>query len=160
MGREPRFRGFFKHTLDDRNRLSIPSRFRQILITLSNGEVVLTEGHDQSIGIYPLNKWEEFEDKQLLPLPFNKIQARRYRRHYTFSIKEDKIDGQGRILIPDWLLEYAEIKKDVVITGELDHFTIWSVDTFNRFHEESRKHFESDAEDIQNLRRHDETDAS
>ncbi len=160
MGHEPRFRGFFEHTLDDRSRLSIPSRFRQILVTLSNGDVIMTEGHDSSIGVYPLTKWEDFEDKELLPLPFNKIQARRYRRHYTFSIKEDKIDGQGRLLVPDWLLKYAGIEKEVVITGEIDHFTIWSIENFRRFQDEIRKTFPADAEDILKLRRHDEGDAT
>ncbi len=160
MGKKPRFRGFFEHTLDDRNRLSIPSHFRQILITLSNGEVVMTQGHDHSIEVYPLNIWEEFEDRELFPLPFNKTQVRRYRRYYTFSIKEDKIDGQGRLLIPDRLLNFAGIKKEVIITGELDHFSIWSIENFKLFQEEIQKHFLNDAEDIQNLRRQNEIDAT
>lgn len=160
MGQIARFRGFFEHTLDDRNRISVPSRFRQILISLANGEVILTEGHDQSIEIYPLNVWEKIEDEELLTLPYNKVQARRYRRHYTFSIKEDKIDGQGRVLIPQWLLDYAGITKEVVITGELNHFAVWSVESFNRFRQEIHKNFPTDAEDIQNLRRLNETDAT
>jgi len=86
------------------------------------------------------------------------LQSRRYRRHFTFGIKEDKLDAQGRILIPDFILEHAGIHKDVVIVGEIDYFTVWSPENYEKFMEEVYKNYSSDAEGIEKLRRrHEET---
>ncbi len=99
-----RFRGFFRHALDDRKRLAIPSQFRAILIAESEGKVVMTPGYDHEISVYDLKSWEEFENKELLTLSMDQQQSRRYRRHFTFGIKENELDAQGRILIPDFFI--------------------------------------------------------
>ncbi|MEO0137647.1 MAG: division/cell wall cluster transcriptional repressor MraZ [candidate division WOR-3 bacterium] len=151
-----RFRGFFKHALDDRKRLAIPSQFRAVLIAESEGRVVMTPGYDHEIAVYALRIWQEFEDKELLTLSMDKIQARRYRRHFTFGIKEDHLDAQGRILIPDFLLEYSGITKDVIIVGEINYFTLWSPENYQKIKEEIDKHYLEDAETIEKIRRYHE----
>lgn len=151
-----RFRGQFTRSLDHKSRLAIPARLRHVLEAISDGEVVLTRGHDRSLEIYPLSSWEEFEDRELLTLPYTRIQARRFRRHFTFEVKEDKLDSQGRVLLPDFLKGYAGIKKDVVIVGEIDKITLWSPEVFSDFQKLSDKHFAQDSEDVDLLRRKDE----
>ncbi len=151
-----RFRGQFTRTLDHKGRLAIPAKFRHILEATAGGEVVVTRGHDRSLEIYPLTTWEEFEEKELLSLPYSKLQARRFRRHYIFQIKEDKLDQQGRILIPDFLLEYAGIEKEVVIVGEIDKITLWSPEEYDRFQLLIRENFERDSEEIESIRRSNE----
>jgi len=152
-----RFRGRFERTLDHKGRLAIPARFRHILESQSDGAVVLTRGHDQSLELFPLTSWEEFEVRELLSLPYSKIQARRYRRHYTFQIKEDRLDHQGRVLIPDFLLSYAGIKKEVIIVGEIDKITIWSPEEYQKFQDSILEHFPLDSEEIESIRRRDES---
>lgn len=151
-----RFRGFFQHTLDDRKRLAIPSQFRQVIIHESQGRLVLTPGYDHEISIYAIKTWEEFENKQLLSLSMDQAQARRYRRHFTSGIKEDELDTQGRILIPDFLLAHAGIVKEVMVIGEIDYFTLWSPEQFERIKRESETKYLEDAESIENLRRRHE----
>ncbi len=152
-----RFRGFFKHILDERKRLAIPSQFRTVLMAESEGKVVLTPGYDNEIAVYALKTWQEFEDKELLSLSMDRVQSRRYRRHYTFGIKEDHLDAQGRILIPDFLLEYSGIAKDVIVVGEIDYFSLWPPENYQRLKEQISKHYLEDAETIEQLRRHNES---
>ncbi|OPX18459.1 division/cell wall cluster transcriptional repressor MraZ [candidate division WOR-3 bacterium 4484_100] len=148
-----RFRGFFQHTLDDRNRLAIPSRFRNILLKESRGKVVLTPGYDYEIAVYPLSTWEKFEESELLTLSMDYLQSRRYRRHFTFGIKEDQLDVQGRILIPDFLLQHSNIKKNVIIVGEIDYIELWSPENYEKFVNEINKFYAQDSENIERLRR-------
>jgi MraZ protein len=148
-----RFRGFFTHVLDDRKRLAVPSHFRSIVDHESEGKLVLTPGYDHEISVYALKTWEKIEESELLTLSMDRLQARRYRRHFTFGIKEDHLDAQGRILLPTFLLEHAGITKEVIIVGEIDYFTIWSPENYKRFSEEIEKTYSDDAESIEQFRR-------
>jgi len=148
-----RFRGFFRHILDDRKRLAIPSHFRNVLTHESEGKVILTPGYDQEIAVYALKTWETFEKSELLSLSMDRLQSRRYRRHFTFGIKEDHLDSQGRVLIPTFLLEHAGIIKDIIIVGEIDYFTLWSPEQYEKFGKEIGKFYSEDAEGIEDLRR-------
>ena len=116
----------------------------------------MTPGYDNEIAVYALKTWQEFEDKELLSLSMDKVQARRYRRHFTFGIKEDHLDAQGRILIPDFLLEYSGITKDVIVVGEIDYFSLWSPENYQKIKEQIDKHYIEDAETIEKIRRYDE----
>jgi MraZ protein len=110
-----RFRGFFTHVLDDRKRVAVPSQFRNVLVHESEGKVILTPGYDQEIAIYALKTWEIIEQNELLTLSMDRVQSRRYRRHFSFGVKEDRLDAQGRILIPNFLLEHSGITKEIII---------------------------------------------
>jgi len=159
MGRI-KFRGFFRHALDDRKRLAIPSQFRCVLDRESNGKLILTPGYDHEIAVYALKTWEMIEQNELLTLSMDQSQSRRYRRHFTFGIKEDHLDAQGRILIPTFLLEHSDITKEVIIIGEIDYFTLWSSDHYDKFSKEIEKFYLQDAESIENLRRRKNESAS
>jgi MraZ protein len=148
-----RFRGFFTHVLDDRKRVAVPSQFRNVLVHESEGKVILTPGYDQEIAIYALKTWEIIEQNELLTLSMDRVQSRRYRRHFSFGVKEDRLDAQGRILIPNFLLEHSGITKEIIIIGEIDYFTLWSSETYNKFKKEIEKYYLEDAESIENLRR-------
>ena len=155
-----RFRGFYKHVLDDRKRLAIPSHFRNVLNSESQGKVILTPGYDREIAVYALKTWEVIEQTELLTLSMDRLQARRYRRHFTFGVKEDHLDSQGRILMPDFLLEHSDIAKDVIIVGEINYFTLWSSENYEKFSKEVEKFHVNDAESIEDLRRRFNEDTS
>ena len=155
-----RFRGFFSHILDDRKRLAIPSQFRSLLNSESGGRLILTPGYDHEIAVYPLNIWEEIENKELLTLSMDFLKSRRYRRHFTFGIKEDRLDAQGRILMPDFLLTHARITKEVIIVGEINYIELWSPENYEVFSKEVEKFYLEDAEGIEGLRRRKDENTS
>ncbi len=148
-----RFRGFYKHALDERKRLAIPSQFRSVLNEESGGKLILTPGYDREIAIYALKTWESIEESELLTLSMDRSQSRRYRRHFTFGIKEDHLDNQGRILVPNFLLEHSGITKDVIIVGEIDYFTLWLPEEYEKFGKEIERNYLDDSESIEDLRR-------
>jgi MraZ protein len=148
-----RFRGFYKHVLDDRKRLAIPSQFRIILNNESSGKLVLTPGYDHEIAVYALKTWEEVEQSEILTLSMDRVQSRRYRRHFTFGIKEDHLDNQGRILIPNFLMAHSGITKEAIIVGEIDYFTLWSPEQYEKFSKEIDRNYLDDSESIEDLRR-------
>jgi MraZ protein len=148
-----RFRGFYEHVIDDRKRLAIPSQFRSVLNKESSGKLILTPGYDREIAVYALKTWESVEESELLTLSMDRLQSRRYRRHFTFRVKEDHLDNQGRILIPNFLLEHSGIAKDVVIVGEINYFTLWSPEQYEVFSKEIDRSYLDDSESIEDLRR-------
>ncbi len=114
------FRGEYNHTIDDKGRLIIPSRFRYEL-----GEsFVLTRGLDGCICIYPQNEWDLLEAK-LRELPLTNRNSRLVTRFLVGGAVSCELDKQGRILIPAPLREHAGLSKDVVLVGTLERIEIW-----------------------------------
>lgn len=130
------FAGETRHPLDEKNRLSIPAKYRHWL----DGEeteytFVVTKGSDPCLVAYPSTEWDVLSEK-LLKLSYFKKKNRAFIRALARSSVRLKCDGQGRILIPSTLLEYANIKKDVTIIGALNRLEFWDPQTLEQ-HEES-----------------------
>ncbi len=124
------FRGVNPLTLDSKGRLAIPARYRELLAAHCEGKMVLTVDRDHCLLLYPLPDWEEIERK-LVKLPsFNK-QARRLQRLLIGHATECELDGNGRILLPPPLREFAGLEKDVVLIGQGNKFEIWDAATWN-----------------------------
>ncbi|MBR3396531.1 MAG: division/cell wall cluster transcriptional repressor MraZ [Lachnospiraceae bacterium] len=120
------FRGEYNHTIDDKGRLIIPSRFRYEL-----GEsFVLTRGLDGCICIYPQNEWDLLEAK-LRELPLTNRNSRLVTRFLVGGAVSCELDKQGRILIPAPLREHAGLSKDVVLVGTLERIEIWDKARWN-----------------------------
>ncbi|MBE3596288.1 MAG: division/cell wall cluster transcriptional repressor MraZ [Hydrogenibacillus sp.] len=112
--------GEHRHMLDDKGRLTIPSKFRDAL-----GErVILTRGLEQSLFVYPMDEWEKLAQK-LRALPFTKADARAFTRFFFSGAVEAEFDRQGRITIPKPLLAYAGIEKACVVIGVMNRLEIW-----------------------------------
>jgi MraZ protein len=120
------FRGRYEHTIDPKGRLSIPSRYRDELVARGITTLVLAEG-DQCIWAFPLDEWEHLEER-LRRHPQLSPERRSIVRVMVASAKECPVDRAGRTLVPPELREFAGLKKDVMITGALDSFEIWSRD--------------------------------
>ena len=118
------FRGRYEHTIDPKGRLSIPSRYREELATRGITTLVLSEG-DQCVWAFPLDEWEQLEERLRLH-PQLSPERRSIVRVMVASAKECPVDRAGRTLVPPELREFAGLKKDVMITGALDWFEIWS----------------------------------
>jgi len=118
------FRGSFEHSVDSKGRVSVPSRFREILAERYEGKLVLTMDFDKCIMAYPLEEWERVEEK-IKTLPQSQKEVKDYMRYVFSNAAECELDKQGRILIPPALREGARISKNVMVVGLLNKMEIW-----------------------------------
>ena len=119
------FRGATKVTLDAKGRLAIPTRYRDRILSRSNGEIVVTVDRDYCLLIYPYPDWEEIERK-LIRLPTMNKQARRLQRLMVGYATEMELDGNGRILISKELREFANLDRQAILLGQGKKFELWN----------------------------------
>jgi MraZ protein len=117
------FRGSSFHSLDEKGRIIIPTRFRSIV--RDNGGVLMISQLDGCLVAYTLSEWNKIEAR-LMDLAEKGTNMRRFRRIFIGEAAECACDRQGRVLVPPTLRQYAELVKDIVLAGVLDHFEIWS----------------------------------
>lgn len=122
------FIGEYQHSLDSKNRMIVPSKFREGL----GEKFVLTKGLDGCLYAYPMNEWMMLENK-LKQLPLTSKDARAFVRFFFSGANEIDIDKQGRALIPQNLLEYAGIDKDIVSIGVSTRLEIWSKKNWDEY---------------------------
>ena len=115
------FMGEYRHTVDPKGRLIVPSKFRELLGT----EFVVTRGLDGCLFVYPMDSWTAYVDK-LKKLPLTDKNARLFMRFLIAGANTCELDKQGRALIPAKLREYAGLAKETVFVGVLSKIEIWS----------------------------------
>ncbi|NIT13026.1 MAG: division/cell wall cluster transcriptional repressor MraZ [Candidatus Dadabacteria bacterium] len=133
------FRGRYEHTMTDKGRVSVPSRFRDLLKNKYEEETLIITNFNKCLAAYPLQEWYEIENK-VAELPQFKQEVISFLRYLMGGAVECPIDGQGRILIPQSLRTYASLDKEVVLIGMLNRFEIWSKEVWGS--EESVKSYE------------------
>ena len=127
------FRGVNALNLDSKGRLAIPTRYRDELVRAADSRLVITVNpveRDHCLLVYPLPEWEEIERK-LVKLPSFNAPARRLQRLLIGHATEAELDGNGRILLPPPLREFAALDKNVVMIGQGNKFEIWSETNWN-----------------------------
>ncbi len=142
-------RGRFECILDDKGRMKIPSKFLDTLKDSGVNVLVMTF-FDQSIYAYPKNIWEELEVKAM-NLPLTNKSARRFKRMFFSSAMDVNLDSQGRIIIPQSLRQLANIEKNVVVLGNLDHIELWSLQNWQQEMELLMKDEDILAQEIESL---------
>ena len=118
------FRGSFEHTVDSKGRVSVPSKFRDIIADRYDGRLVMAMDFDQCVTIYPLEEWEKLEEK-IKTLPMMKQEVKDFMRFFFSSATECELDKQGRILIPPTHRERASIHKNVMLVGIMNKIEVW-----------------------------------
>ena len=122
-------KGEYKHSIDAKGRLAMPAKLRDEL-----GErFTVTKGLDGCLAVYPEKEWEPLE--QRIRGLGNGEKARRVKRYYFANAFDAQLDAQGRILIPANLREFADLQKDVVVIGQLDHAEIWDSEKWRVYNE-------------------------
>ncbi len=134
------FLGEFSHTLDDKGRLTLPAKFRTGFVA----GIVVTRGIDKCLFAFPLAEWQNLAQR-VSSLPLTESQARDFRRLLFSGASDDVPDRQGRVLIPQYLREYADLDGEVVVAGLNTHVEIWNPSVWA----EARKGFESGALDAE-----------
>lgn len=137
------FLGEYRHTLDAKNRLIVPAKFRELL----SNTFYVTRGLDGCLAGYTAESWRD-QMAQLAKLPSTNRKVRQYVRSITSKAQECKLDSQGRLQLPQFLVDLAGIEKTCVIVGVSDHFEIWSEERWISFDEEAGDVFEDDAESM------------
>jgi MraZ protein len=120
--------GEYLHTLDSKKRLSLPAKFRKEV----GKKVVVTRGLDVCLFMFPINAWKGIADK-LQKLPFGQADTRGMSRFLLAGAVETEVDGAGRILIPDYLKEFADLRSRVVLAGISDRVEIWNEKTWEEY---------------------------
>ena len=133
------FIGEYKYSIDEKKRLAIPVRFRRLL----GRRAVITRGLDKCLILYPAKEWGSLA-KKISQLPLAQSDARNFARLMLGGAMEVSFDTLGRILIPDYLKDYAGLKKKVMFIGLYDRVEIWDGADF----EKTKKKTEMAAGDI------------
>jgi MraZ protein len=120
------FRGQFSHSVDAKGRVSLPARFRDVLVADGDARFVLTPAvFDACLHLYPMKAWEEFERK-VSALPSLDATAIRFRRLYVSAAVECELDGSGRVLVPPHLRERIKLEKDALWAGMGPTLELWA----------------------------------
>jgi len=138
--------GEYKHNLDPKKRLAIPSKFRK---ELGSG-AVLTKGLDGCLFIFPSKNWVPFAE-MLGGLSIGKQDTRSFARLFLSGAVEVEFDSLGRILIPDNLKEYASFKKEIVIAGLFNRLEIWDEEKWSKYKNDLEKNSDKIAEKLGEL---------
>ncbi|MGI9557256.1 MAG: division/cell wall cluster transcriptional repressor MraZ [Solirubrobacterales bacterium] len=120
------FRGQQEHSLDSKDRITVPARFRA---SLAEG-VVLSAGLDPCVDVYPLTAFAALEENYLSDLSPMTRDSRMLRRRFYSGSEEGELDSAGRIRLPKSLLEHASLAGQCVIVGAGDHLEIWGLETW------------------------------
>ena len=126
--------GEYTHTLDDKNRLSLPSKFRKEL----GSKVVITNGLDACLFVFPMKGWERFSGK-LGELSVAQADKRKFNRFILGGAVEAEVDGMGRVLVPEFLKEYAGLKGKAIVAGVYDRVEIWNEKAWSDYKKNTEK---------------------
>lgn len=135
--------GQFTHKIDEKNRLSLPARFRKEI----GKQVVITHGLDGCLFVYSTKEWQQFSEK-LSSLSMGQADTRAFNRFLLSSAIETQVDASGRILIPDFLRSYAKITDQVIVAGVYNRIELWNEKAWNKYTEQVTKKADQLAEKL------------
>ncbi|MDD5348437.1 MAG: division/cell wall cluster transcriptional repressor MraZ [Candidatus Omnitrophica bacterium] len=141
------FYGEFFHSIDRKGRLILPSKFREAAKGNFVERFFVTRGLDKCLFMFSEEEWKSQESK-FKAISFTKQEARVFNRLYFSGAAEVSPDRQGRILLPQYLKDFAEIKRDVVIVGVSNRIEIWSQDKWQEYYKNWRPSFEEISEKL------------
>ena len=139
------FMGEYHHTIDEKGRIIIPSKFREDL----GEKFIITRGIENCLFVYSLSSWEKITNK-LEALPFTKKDARQFVRFFLSGATTAEFDKQGRVNVTSPLVSYANLQKDCVVIGTGDRLEIWSEENWNAFFESASSNMSDIAENLFN----------
>ena len=138
--------GEFNHNLDNKGRMAIPAKFRDKL----NAGAIITRGIDNCLFVFANAEWEILAQK-LIALPLAQANSRAFVRLMMAGASDVEVDSQGRILIPDYLREYAGLSKAVVVAGLYNRIEIWDEVKWRAYKEKTEGASEQIAEQLGEL---------
>ena len=140
------FIGEYQHILDNKKRVAVPAKFRA---QFKKG-LVVTRGLDGCLFIYSRDEWDKIAEK-LGSMPVGEKSTRSFIRMVLAGATDGVLDSQGRILIPEYLKEYAGLKKDVTIAGLFNRLEIWDSRIWEKYKKSAEKNQDEVAEQLGKL---------
>jgi len=140
------FIGEFSHNLDSKGRMAIPAKFRQKL----TGGAIITRGLDHCLFVFTNKDWEILAQK-LIALPLAQANSRAFVRLMLAGATDVELDKQGRILIPDYLREYAGLKKQAIVAGLYNRIEIWDSEAWKQYKTKTESQSDEIAEKLSEL---------
>lgn len=140
------FIGEYHHNLDDKGRLAVPVKFRK---ALARGAVV-TRGLDHCLFLYTKEEWAKLAIK-LAALPIAKANSRAFARLMLAGAMDVGLDRQGRVVLPDYLRDYASISKKVVVAGLYNRLELWDAGAWSGYKRNTEKTSDAIAEALDEL---------
>ncbi len=140
------FIGEYLYLIDEKKRLAVPVKFRKLL----GKKAVITRGIDNCLVIYPLIEWQKLAQK-LENLPTSQVEARAFARIMLSGAVDVGFDKLGRVLIPDYLKDYAFLKKNVAVLGLSNRIEIWDEQNWQEYKEKTEKEVGNIAERLKEL---------
>jgi MraZ protein len=128
------FIGEYSHSIDAKKRLALPSKFRSEL----GGKVVVTRGLDECLFIYPMKVWEGLAEK-LGSLPVGEAGTRSFIRLMLSGATDVDTDSQGRVLLPEYLKDYAGLDKEVTVAGVFNRLEVWDTKKWSAYKSDAEK---------------------
>lgn len=137
--------GEYKHALDAKGRIIIPTKLREEL----GEKFIVTRGLDGCLFGYPMEAWQSLSDKLTTNLPLSKKNARQVVRFFYSAATDVEVDKQGRIMIPQPLREYANLGKNVRIVGVSDRVEIWDENAWKAYLQDTQNNVQDLTEEIE-----------
>lgn len=144
------FYGEYLHGIDRKGRLILPAKFRDICKEAGMERFFLTRGLDKCIFMFAEEEWRVQEQK-FKTMPFTKQESRNFNRLFFSGAVDVSPDKQGRFIIPNYLKDYAGIKKDTVLIGIVNRIEIWDKTAWGQYFHGSSESFEKISENLINL---------
>jgi MraZ protein len=141
------FYGEHEHSIDRKGRLIIPSKFREVFKENYVERFFITRGLDTCLFVFAEDEWRK-QESRFRSLSFTSSEARQFNRIYFSGAFEAACDRQGRILVPQYLKDFASIKRDVMIVGVSNRIEIWSKELWSEFYKNTKDSFEKIAQKI------------
>lgn len=138
--------GEYKHSLDPKGRIAIPAKFREKLAT----GAIITRGLDNCLFVFGGKEWDALAQKLML-LPLAQANSRAFVRLMLSGAADVEFDGQGRILVPDYLRTYAGLEKQAIITGLYNRVEIWNVERWTHYKQKTENSSDEIAEKLGEL---------
>lgn len=140
--------GEFRNTLDEKGRISLPSRMRSELPGIN---LVLTQGVDKCLWLFPPTQWQELSQKLMASTSLFQAKSRLVQRRILAPAQEVEIDRLGRISIPQSLREWAGLSRECIILGISKYIEIWNAEEYQKYLDENEKEFLNAAEELGGL---------
>lgn len=141
------FMGEFSCKVDNKGRLMLPVKFREML---DGKDIVITRGFENSISLYPIDVWnEEIIEKQIKKLKMTNSNHRAYQRFILSAATELTLDNQGRLNIPKSLIEHSQLEKNTIVMGSIDHIEIWAENRWKKYMNDTSESIEDLVDEIQ-----------
>ncbi len=139
------FYGEYEHSIDKKNRVIIPAKFREAIAEKGVEKLYVTRGLDECLFVFPEDEWKVLENKYKA-MAFTKSEARKFNRVFFGGAVECIPDKQWRLLIPEYLKEHAGISKNIIIIGVANRVEIWDKKKYTEFYKTTKENYEEIAE--------------